>query len=87
RVSIVTPFKHPELVRYLPQHHFIPGALSVKRVFEDFELDFTKFYRSFHDIKARETSLIGSLSGGERRLIEVYTIAKSTTRFILLDEP
>ncbi|MFX6230485.1 hypothetical protein ABTF44_21045, partial [Acinetobacter baumannii] len=64
RVSIVTPFKHPELVRYLPQHHFIPGALSVKRVFEDFELDFTKFYRSFHDIKARETSLIGSLSGG-----------------------
>ncbi|MFX5587099.1 hypothetical protein ABTE16_20360, partial [Acinetobacter baumannii] len=48
---------------------------------------FTKFYRSFHDIKARETSLIGSLSGGERRLIEVYTIAKSTTRFILLDEP
>ncbi|MBX9780325.1 MAG: ATP-binding cassette domain-containing protein [Chitinophagaceae bacterium] len=87
RISIVTPFKHPELVRYLPQHHFIPGSLSIKRVFKDFDLDFTKFYHTFTDMKARETSLIGSLSGGERRLIEVYTIAKSTTRFILLDEP
>ncbi|MEI9807662.1 MAG: hypothetical protein WDO16_07155 [Bacteroidota bacterium] len=69
----------------LAQSHFIP--LSLKRIFKDFELNYSSFELRFPEFTGRHTSSIGSLSGGERRLIEVYIIAKSISQFAILDEP
>jgi ABC-type lipopolysaccharide export system ATPase subunit len=79
--------KRPGLLLFLPQFNFIPKTLSLNRVFQDFELDYASFQARFPEFKAAHKSNIGSLSGGERRLIELYTILRSKTRFALLDEP
>lgn len=80
-------FKRPGLLLYLPQFHFIPKILTLKRIFKDFELDYTSFERRFPEFTTRYKSSINSLSGGEHRLIELYLIVKSKTQFAMLDEP
>lgn len=87
RLSVVDSFKRPDLLRYLPQFNFIPPSLTIQRVFRDFELAFSEFQNRFSGFTTREKTSIGNLSGGERRLIELYVIVKSTSQFVLLDEP
>ena len=41
--SIYNKYRNPDDIRYLPQHRFIPGFLTIKRIFEDFQLDFSDF--------------------------------------------
>lgn len=84
---ILFPFKHPELILYIPQFNFTPGHLSVKRIFEDFSIDFSEFEKLFSDIIPNFKSPINKLSGGHRRIIELYIITCSKTQFVLLDEP
>jgi ABC-type lipopolysaccharide export system ATPase subunit len=85
--SVYEAYKHPKLMRYLPQHNFIPKYLTLKRTFKDFRIDFDGFVQKFSDFKDRQNSKIGDLSGGMRRLTELYVIIKSQTKFVLLDEP
>lgn len=80
-------YKYPNLVRYLPQHNFIPKNLSLKRVFSDFRVDYDDFVNMFPDFKDRQKSKVGDLSGGMIRLTELFLIIKSNTKFVLLDEP
>jgi ABC-type multidrug transport system ATPase subunit len=80
-------FKHPELLLYLPQFNFIPKGLSLKRIFKDFDLDYSHFEKMFPEFAATYKSPINILSGGERRLVELYVIAKSKSQFAMLDEP
>ncbi len=80
-------FKRPDLLLYLPQFNFIPAKLSLKRIFYDFELDYLLFESCFPEFASKHTSVIGSLSGGERRLVELYVIVKSRSQFVMLDEP
>ena len=80
-------FKQPALIRYLPQFNFIPRGLSLQRIWKDFELDYSLFEKQFPEFKTRYTSSIKNLSGGEQRLVELYTIVKSASQFVLLDEP
>lgn len=80
-------FKRPDLLLYLPQFNFIPKALTVKRIFEDFELEYSSFERRFPEFQTRYKSSINSLSGGEHRLVELYVIVKSKSQFAMLDEP
>lgn len=80
-------YTHPQLIRYLPQHNFIPKWFSLKRIFRDFHVDFGVFAQLFPEFQGRERSKIGHLSGGMHRLVELYVILKSETQFILLDEP
>ena len=80
-------FQQPYLIKYLPQFNFIPKRLSLKSVFEDFEQDYSIFENRFPEFNSKHLSSIGSLSGGERRLIELYVILKSKAQFALLDEP
>lgn len=85
--SIQIPYKEPDLIKYLPQYNFIPKQLTSKRIFSDFNLDFSLFEKLFTDFKTKYNSPIYELSGGQRRLIEVYIIIKCTSKFVLLDEP
>jgi ABC-type branched-subunit amino acid transport system ATPase component len=86
-ISIAESCKRPDLIMYLPQFNFIPTSLSLRRVFQDFDLDYSIFINRFPEFTTRYKSTISSLSGGERRLAELYVIATSATKFIMLDEP
>lgn len=86
-VSIIHAFKHPHLLLFLPQFGFLPGSLSLKRVFSDFNLSFAEFEKHFPEFHLKYNQSINNLSGGQRRLTEVYIIIKSNTHFALLDEP
>mgnify|MGYP001228262650 CR=1 FL=1 len=80
-------YKHPRLVRYLPQHGFIPKWLTLSRVFHDFDVELPPFMKLFPEFQGREKSIIRHLSGGMYRMVELYVILKSDTRFVFLDEP
>lgn len=86
-VTIFQAFKHPDLLTYLPQFNFIPSHLSLRRLFSDFELDFEVFENMFPEFGEKDNTTIGSLSGGQKRLVEVYVIIKSNSQFSMLDEP
>jgi ABC-type lipopolysaccharide export system ATPase subunit len=72
---------------YLPQFNFIPKICSLHKVFKHFSIDYHEFQVSFPEFISRGKFTIGSLSGGERRLVELYVILKSPTQFVMLDEP
>jgi ABC-type lipopolysaccharide export system ATPase subunit len=86
-VSEYGVFKRPDILLYLPQFNIIPKRFSLKRIFKDFELDYSSFEKRFSEFVSRYKSSISSLSGGERRMIEVYIIVKSKSQFAMLDEP
>ncbi len=85
--TIFSGFRSPETLRYLPQFSFIPKDLKVKRIFNDFELDFAQFSYDFPDFEKYYNCKLKKLSGGEQRIIEVYSILASKTKFCMLDEP
>ena len=86
-VAIFQAFKRPDLLTYLPQFNFIPSHLSIKRIFSDFDLDYMPFEKLFPQFTTQYKSTISRLSGGQRRLVEVYVIIKSNSQFSMLDEP
>lgn len=86
-VSLFEAFKRPDLLTYLPQFNFIPVSLTLKRVFNDFNLSYSEFSAFLPEFKDRENVKINKLSGGQRRIVEVYAIIKSDAKMILLDEP
>ena len=86
-IFVPEAYKKPGLIRYLPQHHFIPKQFTLKRIFRDFAVDFTRFSDLFPAFQHRENTKINHLSGGMYRLAELYVIIKSDAQFVLLDEP
>lgn len=87
RTPINKNFKKKGLIAYLPQHNFIPRHLSLKRIFADFDINYSDFQRTFPEFSDQYLSPIKNLSAGQSRLIEVYVIVKSKTKFSMLDEP
>lgn len=86
-ISIVHAFKRPDLLTYLPQFNFMPSSLLLKRVFADYSVDYNMFGELFPEFKRKYNAKIKNLSGGERRLVEVYVVIKSQSKFSMLDEP
>ena len=86
-VKVAEAFKKPQLLMYLPQFNFIPASLKLCAVFDDFGLDYAWFENKFPEFGMRYQSRVKELSGGQRRLLEIYVIAKSPTMFVMLDEP
>lgn len=80
-------YRCPDILRYLPQFNFIPQRLSLKSIFNDFEVEYSVFEQVFPDFSSRYTRRMVELSGGERRLVELYVILKSKSKFVMLDEP
>ncbi len=81
------PYKRSDILAYLPQFNFIPQNLTLGRIFKDFELRFEEFVEYFELLEIDKLTRFKSLSGGQRRLIEVYLIIKSQSHFTMLDEP
>ncbi len=84
---ILKPLYQTKLVSYLPQHHFIPNNLKTKTAFKLFNVDWIEFINSFPSFALFENLKFSRLSGGERRVVEVYLILKSSSKIVLLDEP
>jgi ABC-type lipopolysaccharide export system ATPase subunit len=80
-------FRKPENFRYLPQYNFIPKHLKVERIFKDFEIGFFQFINYFPDFEKYHKVKLNQLSGGEIRIIEIFSILASSTKFCILDEP
>ena len=85
--SLVSSYRSPEDLRYLPQSKFIPKSLTISRIFKDFKLDFSDFVNAFPEFEKFYKSKLIKLSGGEGRIIEIYSILVSQTKFCMLDEP
>jgi len=85
--SIYSKYRNPNEIRYLPQCQFIPKSLTIKRIFEDFELDFFDFTNEFPAFEKFHKAKFKNLSGGEQRILEIYSILVSKTKFCMLDEP
>jgi ABC-type lipopolysaccharide export system ATPase subunit len=74
-------------IMYLPQFSFIPKSLTLNRIFNDYKLDFSEFINEFPEFEKYYMSKLKKLSGGEQRIVEIYLIISSKTKFCLLDEP
>lgn len=84
---VAKPYQRSDLLLYMPQFNFIPGKLTIKRVFEDFDLLYGDFEEMFPTGIINDKTRMESLSGGQRRLIELYIIIKAQSQFAMLDEP
>ncbi len=85
--SLLNSQRSPMDLRFLPQKRFVPGCLKIKRVFSDFKLDYSDFIIHFPEFRKYHNTRLRNLSGGERRIIEIYIILVSQTKFCMLDEP
>lgn len=87
RKALLTSERRPEDMRYLLQQSFVPPGLSVKRVFDDFGVDFNEFVKDFPEFGNDARKRMKAFSTGERRIIEVYVVLTADSKFCLLDEP
>ena len=83
------PYKHTNLIAYLPQHDFLPKNLSVRKIINIY-IDFSsKREIIFNDnrLKYHLEKKITELSVGELRYLEILLLVNLKVKFILLDEP
>ena len=85
--AIQVPYKLSGLIKFLPQFNFMIQTISVKQVFKRFKIDFNDFVQFFPGFEKYYKQRLSELSGGERRIVEIYTILASKSLFCLLDEP
>ena len=81
------PYNEKNLIRYLPQHHFVPTDLKLTTLCSIYEIDLLEIGKYFPEICKYGAEKIGNLSGGNRRLVETLLILLSPVPFVLLDEP
>ena len=76
------------LVKYLPQDHFLPNHVKIKNLINLF-CDKEKAERIGNNshIKPLLEKKSRQLSGGEKRLVEIFLIVYSKAKYILIDEP
>ncbi len=87
RQSLINAYRDPVDLRYLPQNRYIPDSLTIKRIFTNYQIDFADFVAYFPEFEKLYTAKLLNLSSGERRIIEIYTILLSQSKFCMLDEP
>lgn len=84
---ILEPLYKTKLISYLPQYNFTPNGMKLKIVFKLFNVDWSNFISKFDSFSTYKNINFNKLSGGERRVVEIYLILKKQAKFILLDEP
>ena len=85
--TFISNARLPRDLRYCPQFNFIPKSVTVQSVLRNFEVDPANFTLEFPELQKYLNKQLGSLSGGLQRVVEVYAILASKTKFCLLDEP
>ncbi len=72
---------------FLSQHDFIPNRMKVTTAFKLFKVSWDDFAEEFPLFKKYKFQRFNKLSGGERRVIEIYLILHKESNIVLLDEP
>ena len=72
---------------YLSQKSTLPKNISVRNVLNDFKVLHHGFIDLFPEFTSLMDQKIGELSGGERRIVEIYSLLKAESQFVMLDEP
>jgi ABC-type lipopolysaccharide export system ATPase subunit len=62
-------------------------TISVKQLFKSFKINFNDFVIHFPGFEKYYKGSVTEMSGGERRIFEIYSILASESLFCLLDEP
>ena len=81
------PFEVKGMIRYLPQHSFLPKHLKIKEISEFYNVSLAAIFEDFPFLEKISEQKIYNLSGGEQRIFEVMLILKSDVKFVILDEP
>lgn len=82
------PYKKEGAIGFLNQDNFLPKRLTVRKILNLFDIrtDDPEFYNDEVLSKIYDT-IVGNLSGGESRYLEVKLILNLDKKFVLLDEP
>ena len=83
------PYKHGNLIAYLPQHDFLPKNISIGKIINIYISNEAgrKMISENQRIKNHLKKRISELSGGELRYFEIMLLVNLDVKFILLDEP
>ena len=84
---LLKPLYSLKTTSYLPQYHLTPNNLKIKTLFQLLKLDWEDFISHFESFSLYYNSKLNSFSGGERRVIETYTVLRQKGDIVLLDEP
>lgn len=84
---LLKPLYSLKKTSYLPQHHLAPNTIKIKTLFQLLKLDWDDFISHFESFSSYYNTQLNSVSGGERRVIETYTVLKQKGDIVLLDEP
>lgn len=81
-------FYNSNLITYLPQNSFLPNHVKVRTIISMFcnKTNAGKIFSHEH-IRSLINKRTHNLSGGEKRLLEVFLIVYSDASFVLIDEP
>jgi ABC-type multidrug transport system ATPase subunit len=83
------PYKHGNLIAYLPQHDFLPKNISIKKIVSIYIPTEAGRAKITNDLRLKDhlKKRISELSGGELRYLEIMLLVNLDVKFILLDEP
>lgn len=76
-----------KLLKYLPQTYIFPSNMTLSTAIRFFESDKASTLLHLESLNIGLDSKFGELSGGQRRLAEIYVYLNSPSPFIILDEP
>lgn len=75
-------------IKYLPQNSFLPNQLTAARIISEFSDEINaRLIAETPSIKPMLSKKCSQLSGGEKRLLEIYLIVCSNAKYVLIDEP
>lgn len=75
-------------IKYLTQNNFIPNHVKIITIIKMFcDKENSLLIMNNHLIKPHLNKKSKQLSGGERRILEIFLIIFSNSKYILLDEP
>lgn len=80
-------YRSPNDMMYAPQFNYIPNHLRINRILSDFNLDIKDLIKDFPEFAELGNIRFNKLSGGLKRILEIYIVLVSKTKFCLLDEP
>jgi ABC-2 type transport system ATP-binding protein len=85
--AINKPYLKKGIIGFLPQDDFVPGNVKLKIALKVYGIEQASLVKELPLFAALMDTRMKDLSGGERRLAEVYMVLKMKAKFVLLDEP
>lgn len=76
------------LIKYLPQDNFLPTHVKIKNIISLFcDKENAEKLKNYIHIKPLLDKKSKQLSGGEKRMVEIFLIVFSNAKYVLIDEP